>query len=99
MSKLVYTLIKEYIPIRDTLKEKENGNFFIVANKSSDIYYLNNMAKEIYSLIDNKLSIQEIYEKIKSEYDIDELELKNDIVEFIRDLQWKHLIKLKEVVK
>ena len=49
----VYTLIKEYIPIKDTLREKENGEFLILANKSSDIYYLNDMARVMYSLIDN----------------------------------------------
>ena len=89
MNKIVYMLIKEYIPVKDVLKEKENGEFLIVANKNSDVYYLNNMAKEMYSLIDSKISIEKIYEQVKKEYDVEELELKNDIVNFVRDLQWK----------
>ena len=99
MNKIVYMLIKEYIPVKDVLKEKENGEFLIVANKNSDVYYLNNMAKEMYSLIDSKISIEKIYEQVKKEYDVEELELKNDIVNFVRDLQWKKLIRLKEVKK
>lgn len=99
MNKIVYMLIKEYIPVKDVLKEKENGEFLIVANKNSDVYYLNNMAKEMYSLIDSKISIEKIYEQVKKEYDVEELELKNDIVNFVRDLQWKKLIRLKEVLK
>lgn len=95
----VYTLIKEYIPIKDTLREKENGKFLILANKNSDIYYLNDMARVMYSLIDNKISIDDIYTKIKQEYEVNDNELKADIVDFIRDLQWKKLIRLKEVIK
>ena len=49
----VYTLIKDSIPIKDTLRAQENGEFLILANKSSDIYYLNDMARVMYSLIDN----------------------------------------------
>lgn len=57
----VYEMIKEYIPIKNALKEKKNGEFLILANKNSDIYYLNNMAKEIYLLINNKINISDIY--------------------------------------
>ena len=92
-------MIKEYIPIKDTLREKENGEFLILANKNSDIYYLNDMARVMYSLIDNKISIDDIYTKIKQEYEVNDNELKADIVDFIRDLQWKKLIRLKEVIK
>lgn len=95
----VYTLIKNYIPIKNTLKEKENGEFLILANKNSDIYYLNNIAKEMYYLINNKNNIQDIFEKIKKEYDVNDDELQNDIVDFIRDLQWKNLVRLKEVIR
>lgn len=93
----IYEMIKEYIPIKNILKEKENGEFLILANKNSDIYYLNDMAKEMYLLINDKANIQDIFDNIKKEYDVDEDELQNDIVDFIRDLQWKNLIKLKEV--
>lgn len=95
----VYEMIKEYIPIKNILKEKENGEFLILANKNSDIYYLNDMAKEMYLLINDKININDVYIKIKSEYDVSEDELQNDIVDFIRDLQWKGLIRLKEVTK
>lgn len=95
----IYKMIEEYVPIKNILKEKENGDFLILANKHSDIYYLNNIAKEIYLLIDNKINISGIYGKIKSEYDVNEDELQEDIIDFIRDLQWKNLIRLKEVIK
>ena len=95
----VYEMIKEYVPIKNVLKEKENGEFLILANKNSDLCYLNDMAKEMYLLINNKININDIYVKIKSEYDVSEDELQNDIVDFIRDLQWKGLIRLKEVMK
>lgn len=95
----VYEMIKEYIPIKNILKEKENGEFLILANKNSDIYYLNDMAKEMYLLINDKININDVYIKIKSEYDVSEDELQNDIVDFVRDLQWKGLIRLKEVIK
>ena len=55
------------------------------------------MAKTMWLLIDGKISIKDIYEKINNEYDVTSEELQNDIIDFIRDLQWKRLISLKEV--
>ena len=96
MSK-VFLLMKNYIPIQNVLKQRENEEFLILANKDSNIYYLNDMAKTMWLLIDGKISIKDIYEKINNEYDVTSEELQNDIIDFIRDLQWKRLISLKEV--
>lgn len=96
MSK-VFLLMKNYIPIPNVLKQRENEEFLILANKDSNIYYLNDMAKTMWLLIDGKISIKDIYEKINNEYDATSEELQNDIIDFIRDLQWKRLISLKEV--
>lgn len=96
MSK-VFLLMKNYIPIPNVLKQRENEEFLILANKDSNIYYLNDMAKTMWLLIDGKISIKDIYEKINNEYDVTSEELQNDIIDFIRDLQWKRLISLKEV--
>ena len=89
--------MKNYIPIPNVLKQRENEEFLILANKDSNIYYLNDMAKTMWLLIDGKISIKDIYEKINNEYDVTSEELQNDIIDFIRDLQWKRLISLKEV--
>lgn len=96
MSK-VFLLMKNYIPIPNVLKQRENEEFLILANKDSNIYYLNDMAKTMWLLIDGKISIKDIYEKINNEYDVTSEELQNDVIDFIRDLQWKRLISLKEV--
>ena len=41
-----------------------------------------------------KVTIKEISSKLLSKYDVDEKVLHDDLIEIIRDLQWKRIIKL-----
>lgn len=91
----VYCMLENYIPIPTALKTKKNDEFLIISNQKFDIYYFNDMAKELWLSLDGKLSIKDIFAKFIAEYDVDEDVLKEDIVNFIRDLQWKDLIRLK----
>lgn len=93
-----YELIRHYIPIQTARKTKENGEFLIVSNSFGTIYYLNNVAHDIWDYINGENSIEDIFVKVISIYDISEDYLKYDIMELIRNLQWNKLIKLKEPV-
>ena len=39
--------------------------------------------------------VKDIFNEITSLYDAPEMQLKNDIVDFLRDMQWKGLISLR----
>ena len=47
-------------------------------------------------MLDGATSIDGISSKILSEYDAQPDEVQADVVKFIRDMQWKRLIRLKE---
>lgn len=91
----VYNFLKSYIPVRNALKTREDGDFLIASNHSSEIYYLNGMAREMWQTLDGSTSIEGLCSKILSEYEVDHCTLEKDIIEFIRDLQWKRLIRIK----
>mgnify|MGYP002627035207 CR=1 FL=1 len=93
----VYELLKGYIPIKAARKVRSEGDMIIASNNSGHIYYLNGTAAYIWCIIDGALSIEGLEQKIFAEYKASPERIKNDLVIFIRDMQWKKLIRLKEV--
>ncbi len=87
-----YKILKSYIPVRNALKTREDGVFLVVSSSNNEIYYLNSMAKDMWSMLDGITSIEGLCVRILGEYDVERSILERDIVEFIRDLQWKKLI-------
>ena len=67
----------------------------IISDNFGAIYYLNDVANDIWRHIDNKSNIKEIIREFLKEYDVDKDCIESDIMELIRDLQWKGLIRLK----
>lgn len=91
---MVYNMLKDLVPKKKCLKEKENGDFLVVSSNELDIYYLNDTAREIYILIDGERDINTITKELISRYEVSLEVLSKDVVYFIRDLQWKRLINL-----
>ena len=92
---IIYEQMKDLIPQKRIFKEREEHEFLILMSKSNSIHYLNSVAKEFYLNINGVNSIQNIFDMILNDYDVPREELENDILELIRDLQWKELITLK----
>ena len=91
-----YEMLKGYVPVKSALKTRSEGDMLIAANTNSEIYYLNDIAGEIWGMLDGATSIDGISSKILSEYDAQLDEVQADVVKFIRDMQWKRLIRLKK---
>ncbi len=91
----VYEMWKELIPRKNILKEKLNGEFLIVSSWQLEIFYLNDTAREIFLLIDGKRSVDKIVEDLMLVYDVERSILQDDIVDVIRELQWKNLLSLR----
>ena len=92
-----YEMLKDYVPVKTALKTRKEGDMLIASNESGQIYYLNETAAYIWCIIDETSSIEDLQQKISEEYKADPERIRNDIVNVIRDMQWKKLLRLKEV--
>ena len=92
----VFNFLRDYVPVHNAVKARDDGDFLIAMNRSNEVYYLNGTAREMWDILDGTISIEGLCAKILSEYDVDRESLECDIVNFIRDLQWKKLIRLRE---
>lgn len=90
---------QDYIPLKDCIKARENGDFLIVMGESLELQYLNETAKFIYSNFDGKNTVLDIYNLLLKEYEIEEdmkENVKRDLINTLRDFQWQKIAKLKE---
>lgn len=91
---LLYNLMKNKMPKLTAIKQKENGDFLVIESRNLEIFYLNETAKHFILLCDSRKTIAEIYKALMAIYEVDEKVLMNDIVDLVRDLQWKKLLTL-----
>lgn len=95
---MVYEMIKKLVPVLMIKKLRLDSDFTIVSSFDDlQLYYFNSNTSYFFSQIDGRKTIEEIVEGLKKEFDVENEVLENDYVDFIRDLQWKKLIKLKEL--
>lgn len=92
----VYEQMKNLVPVINTQKYRDDGEFLIIMSYSHKIQYLNEVAREFFLQIDGKDKVEDIVAYLLEEYEVSEEELTRDIVELIRDLQWNKMIMLKE---
>lgn len=97
ISSFPFEFIKNYIPVQNHLKLQVQGEFGIV---NSSCYltpiFLNDVALYMYNLMDGKNTIEDIFNVISKEYDVSDDELKGDLTDLVRDLQWKNIITIKK---
>lgn len=92
----VWDWIKNKKPVDISLKKRMEDQVLVIYGSTLEICYMNEIAKIVVEMSNGKYSIQDIVEKILLVYDIDEEELKNDILDIVRELQWKRLIRLRD---
>ena len=91
---IIYDCLKGKIPKVIALKQRENEKFLTISSSNLEIYHLNETAKEFIKHCDGKNTVEEIVKNFTDIFDVDEIVLKADIINIIRDLQWKKLIIL-----
>ena len=77
-------------------KSRLDGEFLIVMNNRLETIYLKDIAKEMLLSILNNITVDELFNKFNQEYDIEEIILKSDIIDFIKDMQWKNILSLEK---
>ena len=90
----VYDKYKDLVVKPSFLKSRKDGEFLILMNNNLETIYLTGTAKEMVLAISSGIKVNELFQIFFSEYDVDESTLKNDIVDFIKDMQWKNMISL-----
>ena len=91
---MIFEWLKEKIPHCSYVKKRMNGNIMIICSDSLTIYYLNETAALFIELSNGKTNVEEIKQQFLQRYNVEEKELENDIVDVIRDLQWKKILIL-----
>lgn len=91
---LVWDWVKNKRPVDISLKKRMEGDVAVIYGKTLEICYLNKVASQILQYSDGKKTLSEMADQLLRIYDVDEDILQNDIVELIRDMQWKRLVKL-----
>lgn len=92
---MVYNWIKDKIPTLSIVKQRDNGDILIVCNNDLEILYFNQTSKDIISLINGTRTIDEIKRIMLSRYDVGEELLELDLIDVIRDMQWKKIVYLR----
>lgn len=79
-----------------SLKKRWEKDIMVLYGKELDICYLNKIGGEIISLSNCKNTASDIADMLLQTYDVDENELREDILCLIRELKWKRLVRLEE---
>lgn len=93
---MIYEWIRNKKLHNKALKARDNEDLLIVCSHSLEIYYLNPTAGLILKSANGKNTVDDIKTMFLERFDVDECELEMDLVDTIRDLQWKNLILLEE---
>lgn len=91
---MIYAWLKNKVPHTKYVKQRKNGDMLIVCSEDLAIYYFNKTAAFFLREIDGVKNIDEIKEMFIKKFDVDEAVLEKDLVEVVRDLQWKKIIVL-----
>lgn len=94
INNVLWDYLKDKKPYSIAQKNRTDGCFNIVSSANLEICFLNETASDIYQLCDKQHSINEIFDSLLSLYDVSENELMEDLINTIRYMQWKRIIKL-----
>jgi hypothetical protein len=76
-------------------KARKDKDFLIVMNDNLETFYLTATAKEMIETISSGISVDDLYQKFQEDYEVDSITLKSDILDFLKDMQWKCVVSLK----
>lgn len=87
----------QLIPKTTFLKKRKDSEFSILLSEQNlEQVYLDSSSEYFFSLIDGQRTVSDIISLLEQEFDADRETLQNDYISFLRDLQWKRLIKFQE---
>ena len=91
---MIFEWIKDKVPVAAYVKKRMNEDILIICAETLSMYYLNATAAFFINSADGNATVNEIKDKFLQKYDVDEEALEVDLVDTIRDLQWKQILYL-----
>ena len=93
-----YLVVKE-IPMKsihhaEILKLREEDDTLIVVTLRLEIFFLNEVAKDFLLLCDGRRQLKEIIDELGEIYDVEKNQLTDDLMEIIRDFQYKRILRM-----
>ena len=95
-TKLVYESLKKKHPINICKKMREEQGMLVVNNAEYSTEIVNEIAKDFILKCNGKRTIQDIFLLLCDEYNQSEDTIVQDFLSFIRALQWKRIICIKD---
>lgn len=91
---MIYQWLKDKHPVKTIIKERKNKDILVVCGSTLEIYYLNKVASVVLESMNGKNTVDDIKQLLLRRFDVKERELEHDLIDVIRDFQWKRLAKL-----
>lgn len=91
---MIYQWLKDKYPVKTIIKERKNKDILVVCGSTLEIYYLNKVASVVLESMNGKNTVDDIKQLLLRRFDVEERTLEHDLIDVIRDLQWKRLAKL-----
>lgn len=93
---IVWDWLKKKRVIDISLKKRTEGDVTVIYGNNLEMCYLNKVGGDFLALSSDNVTIEEISNIFLRKYDVSADTLQNDLIEIIRDLQWKRIIRLED---
>lgn len=80
---------------KDQVSSDLGGETILLSMQSAMYYGLDEVASRIWELVRDPIQVSEISETIAREYDVERLRCEADVIEFLRELETKGLIEVR----
>ena len=90
---IVLKILSKSILNNIALKWQENDEVLIVMSQNQKVFFLNEVAKD-FLLLCNGRQFSEIVEELCKIYEVEKDILTDDLLEIIRDLQYKRILRV-----
>ena len=90
---VVKKILLEAIPQIEALKFRAEDNVLIVVSREQELFFLNEVAKDFLLLCDGR-RLKEIIDALSEIYDVEKNQLADDLMNLIRDMQYKRVLRM-----
>ena len=93
---VVKKILLESVPHVEALKFRAEENVLIVVSREQELFFLNEVAKDFLLLCDGR-RLKEIIDALGEIYDAEKNQLTDDLMDLIRDMQYKRVLRMEAV--
>lgn len=94
---IVKKILLDSIPHVDVLKLRVEGDNLIAVNCQKKFFVFNEVAKDFLQLCDSKRKLREIINVLCEIYDVEKNILTDDLMDLVRDLQYKRILNMEVI--